>query len=170
MIFARVTTSTRATALGTTCMVALSNATRRTLSTSAPAPRPSTKTELDGNVKAAGWFVSSPHPVSHIRLIQYPAQPSDGPRTRAFKHEWEDVMQWHHAFWSRSNARYASELAAFEEQVAVQHDRAANDDDRAVFYRRYLDEHYAEQTHYYRAWIRRLLSLCGAGMRAAVFK
>ncbi|KAI9164515.1 hypothetical protein H9P43_008374 [Blastocladiella emersonii ATCC 22665] len=121
--------------------------------------------ESKGAVK---WLIGSPDPESQIRRIKF-AEPTAAttPQSLEFQRYWTETMEWHHTIWSANNTQYHAQLAAFEDAVVRRHDRPANDNDRAVFYKEFLDASGTKQSAYYRQWIGRLLTLCKLGARSA---
>ncbi|ORZ39225.1 hypothetical protein BCR44DRAFT_1427463 [Catenaria anguillulae PL171] len=107
-----------------------------------------------------------PHPESHIRPIQVPILPTDTPQTAEFKHFWQSTMEWHSEKWQINNHQYFTELAQFEDSIVQRFDRPATDQDRAEFYKIFLDERHQDQTAYYWEWIARLVKLCSLGMKS----
>jgi hypothetical protein len=64
-------------------------------------------------------YVSSPHPLSNIRLIQHRLPtPQDCPtlnKITSWKKYEEQVQSWHHSFWCENNHHFQTSLLEFEQ-------------------------------------------------------
>ncbi|KAJ3011399.1 hypothetical protein HKX48_006856 [Thoreauomyces humboldtii] len=96
----------------------------------------------------APLLVSSPHPVSHIRLIRYRSDPSLSSAERAWHAHRENVQLWHHEFWTDNNTHFQNEKAAFEAAVQDRENRPATPHELSVFYKQYLDTSLSRHTVY----------------------
>ncbi|KXS19303.1 hypothetical protein M427DRAFT_53244 [Gonapodya prolifera JEL478] len=56
---------------------------------------------------------SSPHPISHMRLLLLPVPPRETPAERAYRMKREDVTRWSHEWWEASNMEFESEKEAY---------------------------------------------------------
>jgi hypothetical protein len=65
-------------------------------------------------------------------------------------------MRWHHREWARNNSLYFANLHEFEEGILKRTNQPASDNDRANFYKEFLDLNYQTQIKYYRAWLQKL--------------
>lgn len=63
-------------------------------------------------------LVSSPHPISQIRLIRYThfADSLVDPQEKAWRAREEQLQLKHHYFWADNNTRFHSEKTDFEEK------------------------------------------------------
>eukprot|EP00842_Homolaphlyctis_polyrhiza_P002723 jgi/Hompol1/3451/HPOL_001583-RA len=122
--------------------------------------------------------VSSPHPQSNIRLLRlvdsHSHSDSDslsGSDSDSDSHLESDSMhrslsqtpqdvawlrlriaaqQRHHEFWTANNCDFQAKKAAFEAQVALEHQSPATPEQLSVFYKEYLNNSYARHAEYNR--------------------
>ncbi|KAI9347941.1 hypothetical protein DFJ73DRAFT_835896 [Zopfochytrium polystomum] len=111
--------------------------------------------------------VSSPHPLSAIRMIRHPS--SNEPRSDAMR-EWqrrrEQVQEMHHKFWAGNNADFIASKTSFEQKILESTGAPADASDLSRFYREYLDGARDRHRAYRRAWNRENFGMLGVALRA----
>ncbi|KAI8822182.1 uncharacterized protein EV422DRAFT_525973 [Fimicolochytrium jonesii] len=106
------------------------------------------------NAARPEMLVSSPHPISHIRLIRFPAtSDSTLPALEvAFLRRREAAQMWNHEFWTENNLHFQREKADYEAEIHRTHNRPATANELSIFYKQYLDNSLERHSEYNRAW------------------
>ncbi|KAJ3326113.1 hypothetical protein HDU76_013003 [Blyttiomyces sp. JEL0837] len=113
--------------------------------------------------------VSSPHPVSQIRLVRFTNVPADETTTdRVFRTRRENTQLMHHEFWSKNNRDFQQAKTEFEENVLKTTGKAATSADLSVFYREYLESSRASHMAYNRKWWKENFSMLVPAYKADV--
>ncbi|KND04898.1 uncharacterized protein SPPG_08856 [Spizellomyces punctatus DAOM BR117] len=109
---------------------------------SSPTPHPS-----------SSLLVSSPHPVSHIRLLRFKEEIDSLPDVeRSWQRHREHVQQWHHEFWESNNKHFQDAKLSFELEIRKTHDRLPTSTELSSFYKEYLNASYERHARYNSDW------------------
>ncbi|KAL2917167.1 hypothetical protein HK105_203231 [Polyrhizophydium stewartii] len=111
--------------------------------------------------------VSTPHPVSNIRLLRLDAATASlgSADDVAFLRRRIAAQERHHEFWAANNADFQAQKAAFEQQIAAESGRAASAHELSAFYRQYLERSRARHAAYNRALWRESAAMLAPGVR-----
>ncbi|KAI8921708.1 hypothetical protein BC831DRAFT_476029 [Entophlyctis helioformis] len=130
--------------------------------------------------------VSSPHPVSNIRLLRLPASllEQEQQAQQAQQHSSDETglpltsadMDWlrvriamqerHHAFWTDNNNDFFARKSDFERTIAETQGRPATAHELSVFYKEYLEMSYERHAVYNRELWRDNIAMLVPGVQA----
>ncbi|KAI9009695.1 hypothetical protein BC832DRAFT_613908 [Gaertneriomyces semiglobifer] len=97
--------------------------------------------------------VSSPHPISHIRLVQYNEESGNyTEEQRAFYRHRERVQRWHHQFWTENNRHFQAAKLAYETSIVSTYGRQPTPSELSVFYKDYLNASLERHAAYNSLW------------------
>ncbi|TPX38116.1 hypothetical protein SmJEL517_g00353 [Synchytrium microbalum] len=108
----------------------------------------------DADSFAPGTLVSSsPHPISHIRLLKIIPHENESLEERNGRLHRERLQHFHHQFWMDNNMDFVAAKDNFETEFMTQHGRPAAPSDLSRFYRSYLESSYDRHAEYnYKVW------------------
>ena len=93
--------------------------------------------------------VSSPHPVSNLRLLRYEAKEGESVAEQQLRRMQSELQEWNQSYWEDHNCLFNEQKAAFMEQESRSRDRTSlSHDELSVFYKRFLDENRAKHMRY----------------------
>ncbi|KAI9141922.1 hypothetical protein BKA69DRAFT_1124387 [Paraphysoderma sedebokerense] len=96
-------------------------------------------------------LVSSPHPVSKIRLIKLPVPHDETPQEKDYRIALESNMLYHHQFWEKNNSKFM---------------QAQQNSGSPLFYRDFMRENRHIHLSYNMEWWKRNLKTVGLGYKA----
>ncbi|EGF80028.1 hypothetical protein BATDEDRAFT_37087 [Batrachochytrium dendrobatidis JAM81] len=107
----------------------------------------STKTSTDGNLFLQ---VSTPHPVSNIRLLRLSvyAKQTLSDTDIAMLQKRIDVQERHHIFWTANNTDFQSKKSAYIQAINDSAHREPTSAEMSYFYKSYLDDSYSRHSAY----------------------
>ena len=92
--------------------------------------------------------VSSPHPLSNLRLIRYEGlEPVNEAEERLRRLQLE-LQEWNHRYWEAHNSSFLQRKAELLHASDGHESKAPSVDELAVFYKRFLDENRATHMRY----------------------
>jgi hypothetical protein len=91
--------------------------------------------------------VSSPHPISNLRLFQYSPNQQESDEEKRLRQMRSELQDWNQTYWENHNRLFNQEKENFiNSEKYGQGTKSA--EDLAVFYKRFLDENRSKHIQY----------------------
>lgn len=89
--------------------------------------------------------VSSPHPVSNLRLIRPYIPPDETPQEREYRGKLMQLQEWNQRYWEDHNKSFFDERDCF---IKSKGEKQPSYDELASFYKTFLEENHTKHLAY----------------------